>query len=474
MGGRLTGVLIAVSTLLSVALAVAVNVATGGSLPGVLHGYEWLAWPVVGLLAAGTAAVAIWHAAPAPAAAIRGQGSPPQVRAAELPGYIGELTGRDGEFNALLAAVPTLLLSGPGSPVILTISGQAGVGKTSLGLRLAHEVVDRYPDGQLWIELRGASAQPAVPDAMLRRVLLVLGLSAESVPEDVAARRALYRSVLADRRVLIFLDDAASAEQVRPLVPGARGCLVVVTSRRQLFLNATASCRLEVLDEQSAVELLALTAGRNRVAAEPAAARLLVERCGRLPLAVRIAGYRLQARPTWPTGWPTNGAGWTSCAWVIATCGPASRSATPTATTSPAGCSAGWPWWATPTSGRRRRRRCSAPMSPAMRPPPPSNGSRTLNSSRWSPPVTIGCTTCSGSSPQSSWRLRRPRRSGRPGCSGYDPEAEFVIAEGMCRRWHLGLRNTAATGPAPSSRRRCAASGTWSSAIPPSGFPIAE
>lgn len=299
MGGRLTGVLIAVSTLLSVALAVAVNVATGGSLPGVLHGYEWLAWPVVGLLAAGTAAVAIWHAAPAPAAAIRGQGSPPQVRAAELPGYIGELTGRDGEFNALLAAVPTLLLSGPGSPVILTISGQAGVGKTSLGLRLAHEVVDRYPDGQLWIELRGASAQPAVPDAVLRRVLLVLGLSAESVPEDVAARRALYRSVLADRRVLIFLDDAASAEQVRPLVPGARGCLVVVTSRRQLFLNATASCRLEVLDEQSAVELLELTAGRNRVAAEPAAARLLVERCGRLPLAVRIAGYRLQARPTW-------------------------------------------------------------------------------------------------------------------------------------------------------------------------------
>ena len=295
--------LIAVSTLLSIALAVAVNVATGGSLPGPLAGGEWLAWPLVALLAVGTAAVAVWQLSLLTGSEAQPALSPdpptPALRPAELPGYVGAFTGRAHVFAELEAAAPEQPRTGPGEPVILTISGQAGVGKTSLGLRLAHHLSARYPDGQLWVEMRGASANPADPDEALRRLLLVLGVSAESVPEDVDARRALYRSVLADRRVLVFLDDAGSAEQVRPLTPGARGCLLLVTSRRELFMNATVACRLDVLDEDAAVQLLALTSGPDRVANEPEAARTLVNRCGRLPLAVRIAGYRLQARPSW-------------------------------------------------------------------------------------------------------------------------------------------------------------------------------
>jgi tetratricopeptide (TPR) repeat protein len=317
VGRRLTGALIAVSTLLSVALAVAVNVATGGTLPGPLAGSEWAAWPVVALLAVATVVVAVWQLAlssgdPAqtasppglraglPAApAARSASAAPPLRPAELPGYVGAFTGRAEVFAKLAAVVPEHSRTGPGEPVILTISGPAGVGKTSLGLRLAHHLSARHPDGQLWVEMRGASAEPADPDEALRRLLLVFGVSADSVPEDVDARRALYRSVLADRRVLVFADDAGSAEQVRPLTPGAQGCLLLVTSRRELFMNATASCRLDVLDEDAAVQLLALTSGPDRVANEPEAARAIVNRCGRLPLAVRIAGYRLQARPTW-------------------------------------------------------------------------------------------------------------------------------------------------------------------------------
>lgn len=306
MSYRLVGVLIAVSTVLSVALAVAVNVATGGSLPGPLHGYEWLSWPVVGLLVVAAVVVGVWQVV----ASARGTGEPrrerfggtpgsTRVRPAELPPYTHEVIGREREFAELWARVPALPDAGPGAPVVLVISGQPGVGKSGLAVRLAHRAAARYPDGQLFVELRGASAEPADPDEAIRRLLHTLGVAADAVPEDTTTRRALYRSLLADQRVLLLLDDAGSEAQVHALVPGARGCLVIVTSRRPVLTHSTASCRLDVLDAAAAVRLLAVTAGEERVAAEPEAAREVVERCGRLPLAVRIAGHRLRTRPTW-------------------------------------------------------------------------------------------------------------------------------------------------------------------------------
>ena len=219
---------------------------------------------------------------------------------AQLPADLVEFTGRRAELDALDA-----ILGRDGerpAAVVLAIAGAAGVGKTALAVRWAHRVADRFPDGQLFVNLQGYGPGATVsPLQALAQLLQGLGVTAEQVPTEVQAASGLYRSLLAGRRVLVVLDNARNAEQVRPLVPGSPGCLVLVTSRDRLAgLSATHSARrltLGVLSPGEAVSLLGWVLGTQRVAAEPEAASELAAVCGLLPLALRIAAANLACHP---------------------------------------------------------------------------------------------------------------------------------------------------------------------------------
>ncbi|MCS7479386.1 BTAD domain-containing putative transcriptional regulator [Umezawaea endophytica] len=214
----------------------------------------------------------------------------------QLPADVVGFTGRTTELSRL-DGLPTA----PGSPAVV-ISGTAGVGKTALALRWAHRVRDRFPDGVLYANLRGHSTEPPVrPITVLAHFLVSLGTSADQVPVDPESAAALFRTELADREVLLVLDNAASADQVRPLLPGADGCLVVVTSRdRMVGLVATNGAQqvpLDVLPPEDSLRLVATLLGRERVEAEQAAAAEFVRLCAHLPLALRIAAAKLADHP---------------------------------------------------------------------------------------------------------------------------------------------------------------------------------
>ncbi|MCC8250214.1 AfsR/SARP family transcriptional regulator [Saccharothrix luteola] len=187
-------------------------------------------------------------------------------------------------------------------PVVVALVGTPGVGKTALALRWAHRVADRFPDGQLYADLGGhGEGEPAPPRAVLGEFLRALGVHRDHVPESEAERSALCRSLLADRRVLLVLDNARSAEQVRPLLPGAPGCAVVVTSRAELAGLAARDGAHPIavvpLSTDDGVALLRGVLGR-RVDVEPAAAARLVDLCGGLPLALRVVAHRAVRRPS--------------------------------------------------------------------------------------------------------------------------------------------------------------------------------
>ncbi len=222
------------------------------------------------------------------------------ITPAQLPADITDFTGR----KAQLATIQHLAAAADrcGAPLV-AITGKAGVGKTTFAVHAAHRIRVHYPDGQLFVNLRGAQGHPLAPADVLARFLRSLGVDRTAIPDDVEERAALYRSRLADRRLLIVLDNAACEAQLRPLLPGTPGCTVLVTSRaRMAGLNGTRLVDLDILEPDQAVDLLARVAGPLRVAAEPAAAREIVRLCGFLPLAVRIAGARLGARPHWRLG----------------------------------------------------------------------------------------------------------------------------------------------------------------------------
>ncbi|HEU0127078.1 MAG TPA: BTAD domain-containing putative transcriptional regulator [Pseudonocardiaceae bacterium] len=221
----------------------------------------------------------------------------PAITPAQLPADISDFTGR----KAQLATVAHLAAAADRrGAVLVAITGKAGVGKTTLAVHAAHRLRAHYPDGQLFVNLRGVQARPLAPADVLARFLRSLGVDRAAIPDDVEERAALYRSRLADRRLLIVLDNAACEAQLRPLLPGTPGCAVLITSRARLAgLNGSRLVDLDILEPDQAVELLARVAGPLRVAAEPGAAREIVRLCGFLPLAVRIAGARLDARPHW-------------------------------------------------------------------------------------------------------------------------------------------------------------------------------
>ncbi|WP_285591255.1 AfsR/SARP family transcriptional regulator [Herbidospora sp. NBRC 101105] len=215
---------------------------------------------------------------------------PRRAAPAQLPPPPADFTGRLAETTALTGALVT--------GTVQVVAGRGGSGKSALAAHVAHRIAAAFPDGQLHAELRGMSEAPADPGEVLGLFLKALG--ADPVPADPAERVELYRRLLTGRRVLVLLDDAADERQVRPLLPGG-GCGVLITSRNRLGgLSGVSRTDLDVLDADEALELLERIVGAERVAAEEPVAREIAELCGRLPLALRIAGARLATRQRWP------------------------------------------------------------------------------------------------------------------------------------------------------------------------------
>jgi DNA-binding SARP family transcriptional activator/Tfp pilus assembly protein PilF len=243
-------------------------------------------------------------AAPSPPAVA----AAPPVVPAQLPADVGAFTGRQAE----LAALDRLLIPGDGADgagghaalVISAVSGTGGVGKTALAVRWAHRARGSFPDGQLYVNLRGYDPQqPVSPGDALTRFLNALGVTGTDVPLDEDERAARYRTATAGRRMLIVLDNASTADQVRPLLPGTDSCVVVVTSRDSLSglvaLHGAHRLELDRLPIAEAVALLRRLLG-SRVDAEPAAAVTLAEQCARLPLALRVAADLAATQPARP------------------------------------------------------------------------------------------------------------------------------------------------------------------------------
>jgi DNA-binding SARP family transcriptional activator/tetratricopeptide (TPR) repeat protein len=221
----------------------------------------------------------------------------------QLPAAMAGFTGRAAELAALTEMLDDVGAGAPGTVVISAIGGTAGVGKTALAMHWAHRAAARFGDGQLHVNLRGfdPSGDPATPAEAIRGFLDALGLPPERIPPGPEVQEGLYRSLLADKRMLIVLDNARDEEQVRPLLPASPGSLVLVTSRSQLGGLAAADgarlISLDVLSHAEAVQLLTARLGAARAAAEPGAAGQIVGLCARLPLALAVAAARAAARP---------------------------------------------------------------------------------------------------------------------------------------------------------------------------------
>jgi hypothetical protein len=219
----------------------------------------------------------------------------------QLPPAVPRFAGRGAE----MAALTGLLERAPGAAgtvAISAIDGTAGIGKTALAVHWAHQVADRFPDGQLYVNLRGfGPADPMAPEEGLRAFLDALQVPAGQVPATEAGQQGLYRSLLARKRMLIVLDNARDPGQVRPLLPGVPGCMVLVTSRNQLTGLAAAEgahlLTLDILTGTEAHELLADRIGAARLTAEPDSAAELIRLCARLPLALAITAARAGAHP---------------------------------------------------------------------------------------------------------------------------------------------------------------------------------
>jgi tetratricopeptide (TPR) repeat protein/transcriptional regulator with XRE-family HTH domain len=232
--------------------------------------------------------------------------SPAATVPRQLPAAVADFTGRAAEEAALTRILDDAGARSPGALVITAIGGTAGVGKTTLALSWAHRVAHRFTDGQLYVNLRGfdPSGTPASPAEAIRGFLDALGVPSDRIPPAPDAQAGLYRSLLADKRMLILLDNARDEQQVRPLLPGSLASLVIVTSRNQLAGLAAADgarlLSLDVLSHGDAVRLLTARLGAERASSEPAAVAEIATRCACLPLALAVATARAAARPGFP------------------------------------------------------------------------------------------------------------------------------------------------------------------------------
>lgn len=249
-----------------------------------------------------------------PALALAGQARPARATPSsaasavprELPSPVGQFTGRTAELSALTSLIDGAGQERPGDKptttvLISAIGGTAGVGKTALAVHWAHQVSDRFPDGQLYANLRGYDPeQPVAAADVLAGFLRSLGIPGQDIPAEAGERAARYRSLLAGRKTLVVLDNAGSVEQVRPLLPGSPGCAVVVTSRDALAglvaRDGAVRIDLDVLPLPDSVALLRELIG-SRADDDVAAAKTMAEHCSRLPLALRVAAELAAARP---------------------------------------------------------------------------------------------------------------------------------------------------------------------------------
>ncbi|MEV0735337.1 BTAD domain-containing putative transcriptional regulator [Streptomyces sp. NPDC050549] len=229
--------------------------------------------------------------APAPETA------PAPVRPHQLPATVPDFTGR----AAFVSELSEVLASAEGRVMAVSaLAGIGGVGKTTLAVHVAHQARSAFPDGQLYVDLQGAGSRAAEPETVLGAFLRALGTADSAIPDSLEERSALYRSVLDGRRILVLLDNARDAAQVRPLLPGTEGCAALVTSRvRMVDLAGAHLIDLDVMSPEEALQLFTKIVGTERVAAERESALDVVAACGFLPLAIRIAASRLAARRTW-------------------------------------------------------------------------------------------------------------------------------------------------------------------------------
>jgi tetratricopeptide (TPR) repeat protein len=220
---------------------------------------------------------------------------------AQLPHALTDFVGRDHEVDHLDESIQTN--GGPPTLIITAIVGTAGLGKTALALHWAHRVKERFPDGQLYVDLRGfdPSAEPMQPATAMRGFLEALGVSPDQIPPDLPGQAAMYRSLMVSRRVLVVLDNARDASQVRPLLPGSSNCAVLVTSRDQLgglvAVDGARTLPLDVLSTAVSRRLIARRLGQARVDAEPAAVDAIIQSCSQLPLALSVVAARASINP---------------------------------------------------------------------------------------------------------------------------------------------------------------------------------
>lgn len=225
----------------------------------------------------------------------RSDAGPPvaQVTGMPLPATVPDLVGRDAELDKL-----TRCADEGGNPQVVVVHGPPGIGKTALAVAAGHRLADRFPDGSFFVDMRGLDRHPLNADAAIFSLLGPLGV--DTVPTEATQRLNLYRSLLHDRTVLLILDNPVAEAAIRPLLATSPGSMVLITSRSTLAGLATSTrFELGLLSPDDGVRLLATAAGGDRLVAEPAAAEEIVQLCGRIPLALRIAGARLAASPEW-------------------------------------------------------------------------------------------------------------------------------------------------------------------------------
>ncbi|ANZ39580.1 hypothetical protein BBK82_29570 [Lentzea guizhouensis] len=217
-----------------------------------------------------------------------------------LPPDIGDFTGRADQLELMRRLSEKTAAADRTATATVVVSGFGGAGKSALAVHTAHMLRDRYPDGQLFADLREADPDLGVRDA-LRRFLNALGVANTDLPDDLADRVELYRRKVAGRSLVVVLDNVSHEHQVRRLLPGSPHCLVIITSRSRLTgLEGAEFVELDFFDAEASVQMLSRIVGEQRVAGEPEAARTIARLCGGIPLAIRAAAAKLLARPHWP------------------------------------------------------------------------------------------------------------------------------------------------------------------------------
>jgi DNA-binding SARP family transcriptional activator len=219
----------------------------------------------------------------------------PLYEPAQLPPGLPDFVGRSAEIAGIAGA-----LSSPGAVPAVGITGLGGTGKTALAVHVAHQLRDRFPDGQVYANLGAASGCPANPFDVLGSCLRAFGVTGPALPDTIGERAALWRTVLAGRKVLVVLDDARDTGQIRDLLPASDGSAAIITCwQRMIDLAGVRWVTLDAMTPADALELLGAVAGRTRVLAERESAVRLIAACSHQPLAVRVAAARLLARPLW-------------------------------------------------------------------------------------------------------------------------------------------------------------------------------